>query len=152
MHDSHMHCPVLRQGSSGVAVKDLQVRLTKHGFNPGKTDGIFGSNTKSAVLAFQKSANLAQDGIVGNQTWAALGAHCHKPMHHCPTLAQGSTGPEVVKLQRLLKDNGHYTGNLDGIFGPLTRSAVVAFQKSAGLAQDGIVGSKTWSALGVHCH
>jgi Putative peptidoglycan-binding domain-containing protein len=153
MHDGHTHCPVLREGSTGAAVRDLQTRLRGAGFNPGKIDGTFGPNTKSAVLAFQRSANLVQDGIVGNKTWTALGAHCHQhPVHHCPTLVQGNTGPAVVKLQGLLKTKGYYTGNLDGIFGPHTRAAVVAFQSSANLVQDGIVGIKTWSALGVSCH
>lgn len=152
-HDGHTYCPVLKQGSSGAAVRDLQHHLAGAGFNPGKIDGIFGSNTKSAVLAFQQSANLVQDGIVGNKTWAALGANCHRPHHHhCPTLVQGNTGEVVIKLQRHLKSNGYYKGNLDGIFGSHTRAAVIAFQGSANLVQDGIVGSKTWTALGVYCH
>ncbi|MCO5388732.1 MAG: peptidoglycan-binding protein [Desulfosporosinus sp.] len=149
-------CPLLKMGSSGASVKKLQTRLAAAGFNPGPIDGIFGSLTRGAVLAFQKSKGLAQDGIVGIKTWTALGVDCHTPTpppgNHCPTLQQGSTGPAVVKLQGLLKTRGFYTGNVDGIFGPVTRAAVVAFQGSMGLAQDGIVGIKTWTALGVDCH
>ncbi|MCB8815508.1 peptidoglycan-binding domain-containing protein [Desulfosporosinus shakirovi] len=149
-------CPLLKMGSSGASVKKLQTKLAAAGFNPGKIDGIFGSLTRGAVLAFQKSKGLAQDGIVGIKTWTALGVNCHKPtpppVNHCPTLQQGSTGPAVVKLQGLLKTRGFYTGNVDGIFGPVTRVAVVGFQGSMGLAQDGIVGIKTWTALGANCH
>ncbi|MDP4128310.1 MAG: peptidoglycan-binding protein [Bacillota bacterium] len=153
MHDGHTYCPVLREGSSGGAVRDLQNRLVGAGFNPGKIDGVFGPRTKTSVLAFQKSAGLVQDGIVGNKTWTALGKHCHMPpVSHCPTLVQGNTGPAVIKLQGLLKAKGYYMGNLDGIFGPITKAAVIAFQKSANLVQDGIVGIKTWTALGVNCH
>lgn len=151
-HNGHWLCPVLREGASGLTVRDLQIRLTAVGFNPGKTDGFFGPLTKSAVLAFQKSKNLVQDGIVGNKTWTALGANCHRPpVNHCPTLVQGNTGPAVVKLQELLRTYDFYSGILDGIFGPITRAAVLAYQKSMNLVQDGIVGIKTWTALGENC-
>ncbi|GAA0794376.1 peptidoglycan-binding protein [Spirilliplanes yamanashiensis] len=63
------------------------------------------------------------------------------------TLSWGSTGDEVVKLQQMLADLGHYAGPLDGRFGPLTRAAVQAFQRAAGLPADGIVGPRTWAAL-----
>lgn len=152
----YSHCPLLKMGSSGASVKKLQTKLVNAGFSPGKVDGIFGPMTRDAVLAFQKSNGLVQDGIVGRMTWTALGVNCDTPtpppINHCPTLVQGNTGPAVVNLQGLLKRKGFYTGNVDGIFGPLTRAAVVAFQASAGLVQDGIVGIKTWTALGVNCH
>ncbi|AET69963.1 putative peptidoglycan-binding domain-containing protein [Desulfosporosinus orientis DSM 765] len=146
------HCPLLKKGSSGASVKKMQIKLIAAGYAPGKIDGIFGPLTESAVLAFQKNCGLVQDGIVGKMTWTALGVSCEKPPeNHCPTLAQGNTGPAVVKLQGLLKTKGFYKGNIDGIFGPLTKSAVLAFQATMGLVQDGIVGRKTWSALGVIC-
>jgi len=77
-HHDHGHslCPVLREGSSGPAVKKLQKCLLDFGYNPGKIDGVFGSLTKTAVLSFQKSRKLVPDGIVGIRTWAALGANC----------------------------------------------------------------------------
>lgn len=156
LHDRNIkgqsHCPLLKKGSSGASVKKLQMKLAAAGYSPGKIDGIFGSRTEAAVLAFQKNRGLVQDGIVGSRTWAALGVSCGKPPeNHCPTLAQGNTGSAVVKLQGLLKTKGFYKGNIDGIFGPLTKSAVLAFQGAMGLVQDGIVGRKTWGALGVNC-
>jgi len=155
LHNIHSQCPLLRMGSSGASVKKLQSKLASAGFNPGKIDGIFGSNTRAAVLAFQKSKGLVQDGIVGIKTWTALGVNCHTPtpppVNHCPILEQGSTGPAVVTLQELLKARGFYTGNIDGIFGPITRAAVLAFQECMGLVLDGIVGIQTWTALGVNC-
>ncbi|VVB68922.1 Putative peptidoglycan binding domain protein [uncultured archaeon] len=64
------------------------------------------------------------------------------------TLAVGSTGPLVKTLQSTLNSAGANPAlNVDGIFGPKTETAVKAFQKSHGLAQDGIVGPITWKAL-----
>lgn len=73
------------------------------------------------------------------------------PVHPCPTLAQGARGPSVTDLQTRLRAQGFNPGAIDGIFGPNTKAAVMAFQKSKGLVQDGIVGVKTWTALGVNC-
>lgn len=64
--------PVLRRGSRGAAVRDLQRMLKKAGFNAGSIDGSFGSGTRSAVIAFQRARRLAADGVVGSQTWRAL--------------------------------------------------------------------------------
>jgi len=66
-------------------------------------------------------------------------------------LSQGSVGPEVRTLQTELNRQLFPRPNLavDGIFGPLTRNAVVAFQRKAGLAPDGIVGPRTRAALGM---
>lgn len=59
------------------------------------------------------------------------------------TLKLGSEGDDVRTLQKKLNIT------VDGIFGPITETAVIAFQKSKGLVADGIVGPKTWAALGV---
>jgi hypothetical protein len=63
-----------------------------------------------------------------------------------PLEQQGSTGEDVKSVQYLVTAQGHPTG-VDGIFGPLTRTAVEAFQSSRGLAADGIVGPQTWPQL-----
>ena len=65
--------PVLQQGSSGPEVADLQNKLRDRGFDPGASDGSFGPGTAAAVEAFQRSAGLGADGVVGPQTAAALG-------------------------------------------------------------------------------
>lgn len=62
----------LREGAQGSPVKQLQERLQQLGFEPGIPDGDFGSATKAAVVAFQKSKGLITDGIVGERTWTAL--------------------------------------------------------------------------------
>ncbi len=148
-------CPTLSLGSSGPAVFDLQTRLKAAGFDPGPIDGIFGPRTQAAVIAFQQSKNLTVDGIVGVQTWTALGVTCPTPppppTNLCPTLSLGSTGAAVINLQTRLKSAGFDPGPIDGIFGPKTRAAVIAFQTSKNLVVDGIVGVQTWTALGVNC-
>jgi hypothetical protein len=65
--------PMLRRGSTGEAVRDLQSLLVGHGATL-DSDGIFGSLTKQAVLDFQARSGLDVDGIVGPKTWDALGA------------------------------------------------------------------------------
>ncbi len=61
----------------GEDVKLLQTTLKAKGYNPGTIDGVFGSKTKAAVLAFQLDAFPSEskewDGIVGPKTWAKLG-------------------------------------------------------------------------------
>ena len=60
--------PVLRNGSKGQDVKDLQSRLAGLGYYTGDIDGEFGPGTKEAVTAFQKANGLEADGIVGEET------------------------------------------------------------------------------------
>ena len=64
--------PMLRTGSRGDAVRKLQEMLNAKGYTCGNVDGIFGSKTYAAVLAFQKANGLAADGIVGPLTWGKL--------------------------------------------------------------------------------
>jgi uncharacterized protein (TIGR02594 family) len=71
--------PVLRNGDRGAFVLDLQNQLVTLGYMLGKQDGVFGSRTLAAVVAFQADADLVADGIVGPKTWAALAAGKARP-------------------------------------------------------------------------
>jgi putative chitinase len=62
-------------------------------------------------------------------------------------LRRGSTGEEVTRLQQLLRGRGFQIG-IEGEFGAATELAVTRFQSDCGLGADGIVGPRTWSALG----
>jgi hypothetical protein len=64
-----------------------------------------------------------------------------------PTLRRGDKGEAVLALQQLLNARGRSL-MADGDFGPRTENSVRVFQETAGLAVDGIVGPKTWAALG----
>lgn len=61
----------------------------------------------------------------------------------------GSSGDEVRQIQTKLKNWGYYTGAVDGLYGPSTRDAVIAFQKKNNLNPDGICGAKTLAAMGI---
>ncbi len=94
---------VLRQGSKGQDVLTLQYLLNVASeYYPGipgpVQDGIFGSGTAQAVMAFQQANQLAVDGIVGKQTWEALyevylGIGEHIP----PSGSNGSTASYTVQ-------------------------------------------------------
>jgi hypothetical protein len=62
----------LSPGDTGAQVKILQRALTTLGFSPGKADGDYGPSTQTAVEKFQLAHNLAEDGVLGQQTLAAL--------------------------------------------------------------------------------
>jgi peptidoglycan hydrolase-like protein with peptidoglycan-binding domain len=71
--------PVLKEGSTGPAVRSLQQALTNGAVGlwettPKGVDGTFGANTAASVRAFQTWARLKPDGIVGQQTWDAATA------------------------------------------------------------------------------
>ena len=64
---------VLRRGSTGGEVKEVQRRLKNWGYYSGAVDGVFGSATYKAVVYFQQKNGLTADGIVGKATYKALG-------------------------------------------------------------------------------
>lgn len=66
-----------------------------------------------------------------------------------PTLKMGSRGDHVLHWQKFLNLNGYFCGEEDGKFGKNTKEAVMAFQISKGLTPDGVIGPKTWAALGL---
>ncbi len=63
--------PVLKNGSEGPDVVELQNELIEAGFNV-RADGDFGDHTEEAVKAFQLQKGLKDDGVVGETTWAEL--------------------------------------------------------------------------------
>ncbi|HZK34392.1 MAG TPA: peptidoglycan-binding domain-containing protein, partial [Bacillota bacterium] len=133
---------LLRVGSRGIAVSNLQTKLNELNFNAGAADGIFGSGTRAAVIRFQKANGLAADGIAGSATMAKLNGSTtteptkpSKPSPQPPTtggqapitqtLRQGSRNGQVKTLQQKLNELGFNAGGADGIFGSGTRAAVI---------------------------
>lgn len=63
-------------GAGSYYVKLLQCCLNDLGYNAGKADGVYGTNTKEAIKRFQKANKLTMDGIAGEMTWRYLDIRC----------------------------------------------------------------------------
>jgi peptidoglycan hydrolase-like protein with peptidoglycan-binding domain len=135
--------PLLKRGSTGTAVRQLQEALKELGRDPGPVDGDFGAATEAAVRAFQQQHGIAVDGVVGDITWLNID---EADLGH-RTVRRGSTGVAVRRVQKRLTLAGYDTGGVDGTFGARTEAGVKALQRDAGLTQDGVVGPKTWDAI-----
>lgn len=165
----------LKTGSTGLDVQTIQTYLQRIRRNypaiPAITDpaGVFGESTRAAVAKFQSIFNLTPDGIVGKSTWnklsylytsvtrlaeldsegTSLGIGTIPPSS---VLRLGSSGQDVITLQYLLNVAAEYDPTIpapsqDGNFGRGTQQSVMAFQRAAELAPDGVVGPLTWQAL-----
>jgi peptidoglycan hydrolase-like protein with peptidoglycan-binding domain len=128
--------PTFENGDTGPEVRAIQYLLVARGYNL-NPDGIWGPITQTQVEDFQTDNNLTEDGFVGAETWQKL----------IIQVSQGKTGPEVRAVQNLLKNKFGYNITVDGIFGPDTKNAVIQFQNSVGIDDDGIVGPITWREL-----
>ncbi len=147
--------PVLRMGSVGSDVSDLQARLIELGYYTGAIDGKYAAGTQQAVMEFQQRNGLVADGIAGRQTQDLLYTSKAQPKYVSATetggdyllLKQGASGLEVRKLQGRLIELGYYAGGVDGLYGETTADAVKAFQRNNGLSGDGQAGEQTQSKL-----
>lgn len=154
--------PLLKVGSRGTAVRELQTKLTRGGYRPGPIDGIFGSGTRSAVIRLQGDRRLVKDGICGAKTWAAVDSlgsgggttptpdpepATPPPSGKRPMLKPGSKGTAVKNLQITMRANGYWHAGSDGVYGQTTQQAVMAVQKYYGLERDGICGPATWAVI-----
>jgi len=136
-------------GAKGSEVKALQQKLIQLKYLSGNADGVYGNKTLTAVKLYQKTRGLEVDGIAGPATQKALFADS-EPYTASTTvtvsagsLANGSTGDEVKKLQSALIYLGYLSGGADGKFGDKTEAAVRLYQKTNGMTVDGIAGSAT---------
>jgi peptidoglycan hydrolase-like protein with peptidoglycan-binding domain len=146
-----MH-PTIAIGAQGPDVRWAQYLLVRRTLSYPQIDGIFGPVTQHAVEEFQATDNLTVDGVVGVQTWAALGGERPEP----PVLAEGAQGSTVEKLQTALNEGrGDFAPAtnpvlaLDGLYDPQTTAAVMGTQTAGSIPADGVVGLQTW-ALPIH--
>jgi len=165
----------LRRGTTGPGVVTIQTELNRISqsypaipkINP--VDGIFGAQTEAAVRKFQEVFGLTVDGIVGRATWYALVRYyiavtrmaelrSQGQKYYANSWAtsdpieQGDRGIKVEHLQYMLSVLAEFIPeipnlNIDGIFGPATRNAVLSAQRRFGLPQTGIVNAETWDEI-----
>jgi len=89
--------PILRFGDRGPMVKDLQGQLAALGYFTGKIDGDFGKLTRASVLAMQADIGVTVDGVVGNETWAALRKAPAKSQRDVTMKDLRKAGSETIK-------------------------------------------------------
>ena len=164
----------LRLGSRGQSVVLIQRALNRISRNfPAipklQADGIYGPATQNAVTAFQQAFGLDPDGVVGRITWYAIerifgGVLRLSELYseglryedlfweNAEVYRVGDRGEKVSQLQYMLSVVAQFISSVpsievDGIFGPNTRGAVLAFQRWRGLPQTGEVDENTWDAI-----
>ena len=165
----------LRVGSTGPNVVVIQTSLNRIAQNyPAipkipTIDGIYGSRTEAAVRALQQIFDLTADGIVGPATWYQIvrlytavnslselrsqGQRFYAIEWSPPNgLGPGDTGDKVRFLQYMLAVMSEYIPeippvNIDGIYGPATRAAVLAAQRRFRLPETGTIGETTWNEI-----
>jgi membrane-bound lytic murein transglycosylase B len=118
----------------------LQQALISLNYNPGAADGMFGSNTRRAVRAYQQAKGLPADGYptpalltrITNEVGAAerIAAHANSPL-----LDEAG----VIALQRALARAGFAVGRADGQAGRATIAAVKTLEKRLGVPDDGLI-------------
>lgn len=165
----------LELGSAGSDVRQIQVRLNRISQNfPSipkivRADGLYSYDTENAVIAFQEIFGLSPDGIVGRATWYKIQqiyasvkrlselnsegisqSEITDVYYEFPNL--GDSGAGVRNLQYYLDYLSRFYATVpsvsqDGYFGENTRDAVLALQRTFGLAEDGIVGYDTWYTM-----
>ncbi len=156
----------LQLGSTGSDVKEVQGYLKTIGYSYVAVTGTFDANTQRAVKDIQTKNKLTSDGVVGTDTWTVIintyvecvtggsvtpseptnPSNPSDPSTTHATISYGSTGSDVLEMQKLLNKLG-YGLDEDGIFGRDTETAVKKFQSANGIGADGVVGPKTWAAL-----
>jgi peptidoglycan hydrolase-like protein with peptidoglycan-binding domain len=127
--------PTLQLGASGPAVEAAQLLLVDAGADV-TPSGFFDHETGDAVTAFDAAHRLPPDGILGPLSWSEL----------VTSVRVGSTGEAVRAAQLLLNTDGADIAE-DGLFGPGTEAATLAFERAHGLHQDGIVDIEVWRLL-----
>lgn len=127
---------ILQVGSQGDVVKMVQRMLSV------SQTGVYGETTAQKVKEFQQANSIANNGMVGPQTWTALVESFLSKLPYPGTMLQvGSTGEMVEAIQFQL------SVGQTGTFGPTTEEYVTKFQKSEEIPATGRVDIVTWQTL-----
>lgn len=165
----------LQAGASGNNVKTIQTQLNRIARNYpaipriANENGVFGTDTEAAVRKFQEIFNLNRTGIVDKATWYRIKQFYvgvksladlvsegitieEAQLPFAAQLSEGMQGIAVRTLQYYLNILAYFNPSLpspplDGVFGPSTTQAVLAFQNYYGLEPTGIVNTPTWVTM-----
>jgi len=161
---------MLSVGSNGEEVKKLQTRLRELGFTTASSDGDFGVATQTAVENLQQYMRsrqeaqlrasdpaIAADADLSSQLTIEVNGIADPMLLDefysasfpaiPATMQNGSSGDDVVRLQRRLNGLEFFFGTLDGDYGAATESAVRDFQKQNKLEKTGIADAATMQKL-----
>ncbi len=109
-------------------IKRAEKILMRAGFHPGKADGDATANTALALAQFQQAVGLDPTGELDRRTMQELAKVESRLERLSGSLGPGQAGPHVLEAQRFLNHLG-YVCPTDGIFGPETGRATVAFER-----------------------
>ena len=161
----------LSEGDSGNEVRVIQYLLSYVAlYNPSvpapAQDGIYGPLTAESVRAFQRLYGLPETGVMDEATYSVLYDAYRGIITALPdtqfvgrarpypgfVIASGQRNEYVTALQEYLNVIAETypqipSVTVDGSFGPATENAVIAFQRLAGLPENGIVALSTWNAI-----
>lgn len=125
-------------------VESYQNKLNKIGYSCGVADGLHGNKTTSAIKAFQNDNNLVSDGILSYETKSKID---DKYTDLNKVNVNALTRNEQIQVR--LNELGYDCGTVDGKIGPITKKAIMNFQRDNKLEVDGNVGPITFKKLGL---
>ncbi len=148
--------------ASRSTVRSAQTQLKNDGYYKGHVDGLDGPLTHAAIRRFQRANNLAVNGRLDRQTRTQLGLPVSGEASRAMMPYTSPTGtavsshaqkpvstPTVKAAQRMLRQQGYYSGALTGNMGPNTRTAIRKYQKGNNLTVNGQLDQATLKSLGV---
>ena len=159
---------VMQLGDSGPEVETVQYYLAFLGYfypqlPPIAVTGFFNEETRDAVFTFESEYGLVIDGVVDANTFSAIENAYREAVSRLPAnyqsaigepypgrfLVEGDRGESVRVIQGYLNRIGRTDPAIpeieaDGIFGPQTRAAVIAFQNQLGIEENGAIGPVEW--------
>lgn len=119
----------LEYGNHGEAVRILQYKLNELSYYDDKVDGELGILTEHAIKKFQRDHNIAITGQADKDTIIALievdiDRHMKRLEKLSDRVYPGLQGEDVKIIQESLQYFGYYEGEIDGMYGPLTKQAI----------------------------
>ena len=136
------------------AVQSVQDRLRQEGAYTGRIDVVWGADSQAALERFQQARQLQVTGQLNQATAATLGLDPNALLAApaaalAPPPADHLLPASVRAVQSRLRTLGFYGGNVDGVWGGGTQTAIERFQRGRGLQPDGQLGPTTITAMGL---